>query len=278
MALNRIRIGKQTELSATPGSIVITSGANEQQYLAPGANGTVLQVTAGVPTWNAAGGSSFTITDGTTSQVINAGDTLLVTPGNGIEVAVIATDSLTIAALLSTDAGNAVTFGSDTGLYVPQAQLLTNATWSDATNTITLTFADATTIDIPIVDVVSSFLFDMTVAGTTGTDLINNHETLTVVGGTGSGITTAVTANTITINRLEVEETFTALTTGSTVTLAFTPLASTVVNVYRNGIRQLAGSGNDYTIATNVVTFTTAFALSTGAAGAGEQVQVVYVH
>ena len=278
MALNRLRIQKQLELSATPGSVITTSGANEPQYLPPGADGTVLQVVAGVPAWTAATGSSFTLTDGTTSQVIAAGDTLLVTPGNGIEVAVFATDTLTISALISADADNALIFGGDTGLYVPQAQLLSGAVWVDATNTITLTFANGSTLDIPIVDVVSSFLFDMTVAGNTGTDLVNNHETLTVVGGTGSGITTAVTANTITINQLTVEEAFTALTTGTTVTLAFTPLASTVVNVYRNGVKGLAGVGNDYTIATNVVTFTTAFGLSAGAGGAGEVVQVVYTH
>lgn len=49
----RIRIGKQTELSATPHSIVKTDGANEQMYLAPGVNGDVLTIVAGVPTWNA---------------------------------------------------------------------------------------------------------------------------------------------------------------------------------------------------------------------------------
>ena len=49
----RIRIGKQTELSATPHSLVKTDGANEQMYLAPGVNGDVLTIVAGVPTWNA---------------------------------------------------------------------------------------------------------------------------------------------------------------------------------------------------------------------------------
>lgn len=49
----RIRIGKQTELSSAQHSIVKTDAANEQMYLAPGANGDLLTIVAGVPTWQA---------------------------------------------------------------------------------------------------------------------------------------------------------------------------------------------------------------------------------
>ncbi len=53
----RIYIGKQTELSAVPFSIVRTDAANEQEYVAPGAVGTVLTIDgAGVPNWAAGGG------------------------------------------------------------------------------------------------------------------------------------------------------------------------------------------------------------------------------
>lgn len=55
----RIYIGKQTELSAVPFSIVRTDAANEQEYVAPGAVGTVLTIDgAGVPNWAAGGGVS----------------------------------------------------------------------------------------------------------------------------------------------------------------------------------------------------------------------------
>jgi hypothetical protein len=51
MAGIRARIGKQLELSTTPRSIVVTDAINEQQYLAPGANETLLQIVSGVPTY-----------------------------------------------------------------------------------------------------------------------------------------------------------------------------------------------------------------------------------
>ncbi len=61
----RIYIGKQTELSAVPFSIVRTDGANEQEYVAPGAVGTVLTIDgAGIPNWAAGGaGGAITVAD-----------------------------------------------------------------------------------------------------------------------------------------------------------------------------------------------------------------------
>ena len=56
----RIYIGKQTELSAVPFSTVRTDAANEQEYVAPGAVGTVLTIDgAGIPNWAAGGGDSL---------------------------------------------------------------------------------------------------------------------------------------------------------------------------------------------------------------------------
>ena len=267
----RIRIGKQLELSATPYSILRTGAANEQEYVVPGANGTVLTIAAGIPTWAAPASVSFTITDGTTPQTINTGDTITFDAGNGLTRGVSATDTVTYTAKLSTDTGNGIVFGTDNGLFVPQAQLLTNATWADATNTLTLTFANGSTVAVPIVDVVGAFLSDFTIAGDTGTDLVNNHETLTFVG--GSGVTTAVTGNTVTFSIDLEREVFVGLTTGSTVTLAATPL--TLEGVYRNGLEQIEGAGEDYTIAGAVITFVEAFGNSGGGAG-GEKVVVKY--
>lgn len=55
----RIRIGKQLELSAVPGSVLVTDVTNEPSYVAPGAIGQVLTVTgAGVLGWDANNGSA----------------------------------------------------------------------------------------------------------------------------------------------------------------------------------------------------------------------------
>lgn len=273
MSINRLRIGKQLELSAAPYSITRTNASNEQEYVAPGTAGQVLTIVGGIPTWSTQAASSFTLTDGTTSQVITAGDTLTVTAGNGITAAVSATDTLTITSRLSTDAGNGLVFGGDGGLYVPQAQLLTAAAWDDATNTITLTFANGSTVNVPIVDNVSTFLMDFTIAGDTGSDLVNNHETVTFTG--LNGIDTSVAANTVTFTlAAESSEIFDSLTSGTTVVLAATPVAGTL-KVYRNGVRQYPGATYDFTLAGTTITFAEAFGISGGAAG-GEQVLVEY--
>lgn len=143
-------------------------------------------------------GGTFNITDGVTTQVIEDGNTITFTAGNGTTVTVSATDVVTIAAKLSTDAGNELSIGTDGGLFVNN-NLLTGAAWDDATNSLVLTF-ETGNVSVPIVDVLSTFLSDFTIAGDTGTDLVNNHETLTIVGATDSGITTAVTANKVTID------------------------------------------------------------------------------
>jgi hypothetical protein len=51
MAETRLRLSTDLEASATPGSIVVTNASNEQGYLAPGANETLLQIVSGVPTY-----------------------------------------------------------------------------------------------------------------------------------------------------------------------------------------------------------------------------------
>ncbi len=152
---------------------------------------------AGTSKINTSGGN-FSITDGVTTQVIDDGNTILFTDGNGATVTVSATDTVNIAARLSTDAGNEISFGTDGGLFVNN-NLLTGASWNDATNNLVLTF-ETGTVNVPIIDVVSAFLADFTVSGNTGTDLVNNHETLNIVGAANSGLTTTVTANTVTID------------------------------------------------------------------------------
>ena len=147
-------------------------------------------------------GAAFahSITDGTTTQVINPGDTVTYADSSSVNLTVSATDTVTAAVKISAAAGNDLTVNAD-GLYLSKDNLVTGASWSDTTNTLTLTFDSGATAAVPIMDLVGTFLADFTVAGNTGTpDLVNNHETLNIVGAANSGITTAVSANTITID------------------------------------------------------------------------------
>ena len=133
MATNRIRIGKQTELSTTPRSIVITNATNEQEYVPPGADGTVLTVVAGVPTWqavNALRNLSNIMGAVAITETPISGDTT--TFRNGLHLAVVGTDNQvmwggnlnknTVIAQTPatgdgspTAAGYSVTFDGDTG-------------------------------------------------------------------------------------------------------------------------------------------------------------------
>lgn len=277
MATNRLRISKQLELSASPYSIIRTGAGNEPAYLAPGADGSVLTVVGGIPQYAALpSGSSFTITDGTTPQVISAGDTLTFAAGNGAAVVVSSPDTVTFTARLSTDADNALVFGGDGGLYVPEAQLVTGATWDDATNTLTITFANGSTVDVPIVDAIGAFLSDWNIQADSGSGIIENHGLLSVVGTPGQVVTDyAAGTLTISLGFSEQQEIFTNLTSGTTVTLSSTPASGSILEVERNGLGQLIGAGNDFTLAGAVLTFATAFGSSPGGAGS-ETVLVRY--
>lgn len=95
----RIRIGKQTELSSNPFSLVKTDASNEQMYLGPGANGTVLTIVAGDPTWSAPPSNVLTVAaDGGTNPLVNlSSDTLSILGGVGIDTSGNAgTDTVTI--------------------------------------------------------------------------------------------------------------------------------------------------------------------------------------
>lgn len=277
MSDNRVRIQTQVELSSAPGSIIKTSGANEPQYLPPGTNGQVLTITGGTPVWaTPVTGSSFSITDGTTTQVISSGDTLTFAAGNGASVAVSAPDTLTVSARRSTDAGNAVVFGTDGGLYVPQANLVTDADWDDATNTLTITFANGSTVDVPIVDAIGTFLSDWSVQGDSGSYTVDNHSVLSIIGTPGQ-IVTDVTAGQVQISLgySEAKQNFLGLTSGNTVTLSSTPLAGSLIQVFRNGLLLIEGVGNEFTVSGTTITFATSFGSSSGGAG-GEDVVVFY--
>ena len=274
MSENRATIGKQLEKSLSPFSIIVTSALNEQQYVPAGTNGQVLTVVAGVPTWSAIPSSAFSITDGTTTEIISAGDTVTFTQGNGLTVVVSATDTVTFSARISTDANNGIAIGTDGGLYFNTGGLITAGTWLDATNEIQFTLVDGSFLTIPVQDLIGTWLADFGITGNTGTDTVNNHETLSVLGLVGSGITTQVTNNTITINYAQpIKEQFLGLTSGSALVLTTPP--TYIHSIYRNGVYQMEGAANDYTISGSTINFTIPFAPSGGGAGV-EQVEVVY--
>jgi hypothetical protein len=50
-AQNRLHITQQLQKSVVPGSIPITAADNQQYYVVPGANGSILSIVSGLPTW-----------------------------------------------------------------------------------------------------------------------------------------------------------------------------------------------------------------------------------
>ena len=62
------------------------------------------------------------------------------------------------AVVVSADAGNTLLVGSDGGVFYDGAGIVSGATWDDATNTITINFVDGSSVDVPIVDAISSFI------------------------------------------------------------------------------------------------------------------------
>lgn len=276
MSNNSIIISTELEKSANPGSIIVTDSNNKQKYISPGSNGFILTSNGpgNEPSWQSSTlNSSFTITDGTTSQIINSGDTLTVTAGNGITATVSATDLLSILVKISDDDNNDITFGSDGGIYLSKNNLLTNVTWNDATNNLVLTFDSGSVVNIPIVDNISNFLFDLNISDGSTIDVVNNHETL-VFNGT-NGLIPTVSSNQISYGLRIQRDSFLGLTSGNTVTLTQTPLE--LLFVSRNGQIKLPGIGNDYTISGTVITFSTSFGPSIGGAGS-ENIQVNYTY
>lgn len=298
MADVRLRIQKDLEKSSLPGAVFVTDSSSEGAYLPAGTDGKVFTMVSGAPAWaTPVTGSSFTLSDGTNSQTVNAGDTLLAQAGNGLSVLVGATDKFTYAIRLSTDADNAADIGTDGGLFVPVVNIVTGASWNDSTNTLTITFTDGSTVNVPIVDTIGAFLSDWVMSDGTTTDTINNHETVTFTGQNKIQTTVTSSTNTLTI-RIDVsgstagqvltstgssssptwqtpsagftpplpkKDEFTPSSAATTVTLSSTPSAVTGytgIDVYRNGLLLQASA---WSRSGTTITFGQAFGASAGA-------------
>lgn len=290
MAKNtRLRIQKDLEKSLVPSSLILTDANNEAGYLGVGTEGQLLQVVSGVAQWNTPASTAISISDGVNTQTVNAGDTILVEAGSGMSVLVGATDKITYSVKLSADLDNAASIGTDGGVFVNKAQLVSSVTWDDATNNIVITFANGSVVSVPIVDNIASFLSDFSITDGVTTTLINNHGTVTYTANnllkvtvSGSTVTygidptgstagqyiesTGATTAPIWKKPLQaVKDEFetTALTVGaSTVTLTSTPSTVGEIVVIRNG-QELMSS--DYSVSGATVTFVEAFGASSGA-------------
>ena len=287
--MSRTRLNLQLEKSVVEGSIVITDAAKEAIYLAPGAANEVLTSDGTTVSFQPVPGSSTNVSDGTTVASFDAGDTLTFSD-QGVKATVSKTGS-TVSVLLavdpSVDASNALVLGTDGKPYVPKAQLVTGSTWSDATNELTISFADGSSVVIPIVDAIGTFISDFVISDGTTTATINNHGTVTYSGTnlvkatvgagtvtvgldtTGStagqyiestGASTAPVWKTPLVATRDIFPTASLTIGGNSVTLTGTPAAGSQISVHRNGLLD-----TDYTVLGSVITFTVAFGASTGA-------------
>ncbi len=110
-------------------------------------------------------------------------------PGNSLILGVIDPGAY-VPPIVSGDIDNSIIFGSDGGAYYNAPGLVTGAVWDDATNTIIISFDDASTVNIPIIDNIGSFIHTHTIAGDSGPlQTITNGDTLSILSG-NAGITT----------------------------------------------------------------------------------------
>lgn len=290
MANTRIRIAKQLEKSTTPSSVIITDSSNEQIYVAPGTNGQVLMSDGTNVSYQNIPSSATSVSDGTNTVSENAGDTLTFANA-GVKTTVTKTGTtvtVTQAVDPSADANNAIVLGTDGKPFVDKSELVTGGSWDDVNNEIILDLASGGTINIPVQDLVGTWLADFVITDGTTSTTINNHGTVTyasdnliaknVTGSTvkyGLDTTGATTGQVIKYNGTnpvwsntvsEVRDNQTGIT-GTTVTLPSTPTSD--LKVYRNGQLQIVGGTNDYTVSGATITFSVALL-------AWEQVSSIY--
>jgi hypothetical protein len=268
----RRRIDKQLEKSTTAGSMTRTNVSNEQEYFAPGSSGQLLTIVAGVPTWQTItfpsefeqyASHAVRPTTGATDIIYysTAENDFSIWTGSAY-VTVPTSPSITVAG----NSGANQTIASGATLSILASLGFTSV--ASATGNVTITPPSGTTSG----DVLtwngtawaSATSGTFTVAGDTGTSQIISHgDTLTIKGATSSGVlVTASATDTLSISLREVKESFSPLTSATTVTLSQTPIVATL-DIYRNG--DLQELTTDYTVSGVTVTFVVAFGASVGA-------------
>jgi hypothetical protein len=217
--------------------------------------------------------SDFTISDGTNTDVVSNHETLTFTAGNGI-TQLVAGNSLTTTAKLSTDAGNNLSFGTDNGLMLDVSAFADNIYTADGTVTSNRTaFLDDKSL---VFNTTNRDLISMSFTGVENVDIdaeiltlgksvietrlgtFNSVNTLATVGQVlvlQDAITSRVEYQDISsLLPSETEEYFDAQS-GATVVLANTPAVGTVAMVMKNGQVLRNGATRDYTIAGATITF-----------------------
>lgn len=291
---SRLRIQKQLEKSLQASSLILTDSNNEAGYLAPGAEGQYLRIVGGAVQYANGEISTFSISDGSTTQTVSSGDTVLFQAGDGLSVLVAATDEVIYSLKVSADQGNDIRIGSDGGVFLSKNNLVKEATWNDITNNLELIFDDNSVVSVPIIDNIGVFLSDFSISDGVTTTLINNHGTVTYTGNnlikvtvTGATVTVGIDPSTSFEGQVLVStgpntspqwqllpiwirEEFTPADGDTTITLGTTPREGYVVTMYRNGLFD-----TDFTIDGAVITPTVPFGASPGAA-ISESVTVEY--
>ncbi len=289
MAETRARIQKQLEKSAVAGSIVRTDVNNEQEYVQPGSNGQVLTIVAGVPTWanSVAGFAGFSITDTVTTEAIASGDTITFAANNLLDVAISATDTVTYGIdTTGATAGQVITFVGGSPVWANaqfnnEFEAFANQAAFPVTgsnDTIYYSTADNKFYiwnGTSYVEVPTALSYSLSMTDGVTTQTLVSGDTINFTGINGTKVTVSATDKVTVDAGIETEDVFVGLTTGSTVTLSTLPSTQRVVEVYRNGLRQIRGLSEDYTISGTTITFNTPFGISGGAAGS-EQVVVRY--
>lgn len=217
--------------------------------------------------------SDFTISDGTNSSVINNHDTVGFAASSGI-TQVVSPNTITTSVKLSTDAGNDLSFGTDSGLMLDVSAFAQNIYTNDGTilsnrtvfldnkslvfNTTNRDLIKMSATGIENVEIDAEILtLGLSVTETRlGTfNMVNSLATVGQVLTLQDAITGRVEYQSLSsLLPTETEEYFDAQS-GTTVVLANTPAASTVVQVMKNGQVLRNGSTRDYTISSNTITF-----------------------
>ena len=279
--MSRKRIGLQLEKSTVAGSVIRTSAANEQEYLAPGTTGQVLTIVSGTPTWGTipfpsefeqvANNAARPATGALDVIYYAAAENVFSIWSGSAYVTVPTSPAFTLAGNSGTS--QSITSGSTLSVLAS----LGFATVASATGIVTLTPPAGGTAGNVMswngtawVSATSGF----TAAGDTGTSqAVANGATLTIKGGVSSGVLVTMSATNIaSITLKKQRDIFSPADATTTVTLTQSPILSTL-QVYRNG--DLQDIIDDYTITGLIITFVVAFGASTGATNT-EKVNTIY--
>jgi hypothetical protein len=141
---------------------------------------------------------TFTNENGDTFEVDETVTDLTQNTASGLITFTKEDGTTSVVRVISTDANNSLSVGSDGGVFYDAPAVVTSAAWNDSTNTITLTFDDTSTVDVPIVDDVANFIHTHRFSDTVGNETaVTNGDDVVL---TGNGIAVIVSNDAITFS------------------------------------------------------------------------------